>query len=244
MHPKIERLAELADTAGVDADAELQAHVEACTSCQAQVSQLQRLAEIGCSRRVESLPERGGHVTDEEIIGYVNVALNPEKQAHIKRHLRACGRCMKEVLLYRSHLAQARLAQSPAAIAGHAPGAWPWLAKLSAWVRGLFYFSMPATLWVVMASIVAVVVGVNWSWLSELGAPTTSSTQALENTPAMPVAAHGNEAATVATVPENSLASGQTHDHAKLNLQSQEKRSCNTSVTMFSPSGPEICELK
>ena len=214
MHPKIERLVELADAAGVDADPALHTHVEACVSCQAQVSQLHMLAAAGDNRRVEPLPEYGDHVTDEEIIGYVNTTLSAEKHVCIQHHLHACGRCMKEVLLYRSHVAQARWVHTTAV--GNTNGARSW-SRFRAWVRGLFHFSMPTTLWIGVTSIAVVMaVVVNLLWLSESGESATRIVQSSENETATPAAVNGNEEAIAATVQENSLLPRQTSDDASL----------------------------
>lgn len=215
MHPKIERLVELVDTGDVKADPLLRTHVAACGSCQAQVSTLHNLASVGGSRRVEPLPEQGDHVTDEEIIDYVNTPLSHE-HFRIKQHLRACGPCMKEVLLYRSHVAQARLAQNPVAVST-TEGARSWSARIGAVMRGLFHFSIPTTVWLGATGAAAVMaVSVNQLWFLESGKPATDIAQSSENQTTAPVAINGNEAAPAATVLEYPLASGQTHDDANL----------------------------
>lgn len=213
MHPQIERLAELADSASGDPDPELRDHAAACTSCQAQVSQLHMLAAAGGSHSVEPLPERGGHITDEEIIGYANSSLSAEKHAHIKRHLHACTRCMKEVLLYRSHVAQIRLLQTaPAAVAG-AAGTRSWLTRLGTWVRGLFHFSMPVAVWIGMAGTAAgVAVLVSPLWFSETSAPITTVAQTSKNASVVPLSVAGNEPAAASIAPEESVASTQVRD--------------------------------
>lgn len=223
MHPKIESLAELVDTVGVDTDPALRTHVETCANCQAQVSQLRMLALAGGSRSVEPLPERGGHVTDEEIIGYVNTTLNAEKHAHIKRHLHACGRCMKEVLLYRSHLAQARLAQNTEAISD-VGGTRSWLAKRGTWLRSLFQFNAPATVWMGVAGAIATaVVLANMQWLSDPGAPTARISQTSEAKTIITADPSGSELASLAAVPEGTVASGQAQGDANQNVQQKKK---------------------
>ncbi len=223
MHPKIERLAELVDVAAGAADPVLRTHVETCANCQAEVSTLRTLVLAASSDCVEPLPERGGHVTDEEIIGYVNTTLNAERLAHIKRHLHTCGRCMKEMLLYRSHLAQARFTQNAATI-GPISGVHSWSARLAARLRELFHFSMPATVWISVAGTVAIaLVLANLLWLSEPEAPTSGIAQILENKTAIPEAVTQNEHVTVTTVPENPLSSGQLPNDPNPNVQHQEK---------------------
>ncbi len=223
MHPKTERLAGLLDEAAGDTDPLLRTHVETCASCQAEVSVLRTLAGAGDSHRVESLPERGGHVTDEDIIGYVDSTLNAEKHAHIKRHLHACGRCMKEVLLYRSHLAQARVAPNTAVTAGTGEARSIW-ARLGTRVRRLFHFSMPVTLWIGVAGAVAVVaVQVNLLLLSEPSAPATQVAQTAETQAVIPADDTASKNVTMETVSEDSLPPKPVHDDANLTLQRQEK---------------------
>lgn len=218
MHPKIERLAELADAAGADEDSALRAHVETCAACQAEVSQLHRLAAAGNGRCVVSLPEHADHVTDEEIIGYVNTTLSADKHLLVKQHLHGCGGCMKEVLLYRSHIAQARLPQGPAAV-DNIEGAKSWHEKIGLWIRG-FNFRPLKILWMGMASVAAVTaILVNPLWLVEHEPPAIGIAQTSGINISIPDATTGHENPAAVTAPENSIENsivpGQIQDDAK-----------------------------
>lgn len=110
MHPNIEQLAELAGPRHADDKSPLVSHVSHCAECQSRVYKLRGLMthlREDTAQRVKFV--YGEHISDDELIGYVQQTLALDQHERVKLHIRGCGPCMKEVLLYRSHLAEARL---------------------------------------------------------------------------------------------------------------------------------------
>lgn len=108
-HPTREILCGFAASPGLADYDSVRRHISSCQDCQEQVNRIK--STLGALEQVNTigiLPGDSQHLSDEIVSQYVNNTLAPEDVKTIKVHLAKCGNCMKQVLLYQTHLSQHR----------------------------------------------------------------------------------------------------------------------------------------
>lgn len=103
VHPNAEVLNGYALVPRADEYNEVRQHVLECSVCRREVREITESLELLKSTGLVSvLPVDTVHITDEQLLAYVNHKLPPTEYQSVQQHLDTCGHCMKELLLYRS----------------------------------------------------------------------------------------------------------------------------------------------
>ncbi|WP_455206019.1 hypothetical protein [Kaarinaea lacus] len=85
----------------------MESHLNTCRSCQNEFQQMQRLAnQLKQIRPDDFHYVSEPHLTDEEILSYINISLDRDILHRVQSHIDECVICMKAVLRHRAYLAE------------------------------------------------------------------------------------------------------------------------------------------
>lgn len=115
VHPSKEQLTAYLVDPNREKNASVESHLNTCRSCQNEFQQMQRLAnQLKQIRPDDFHYVSEPHLTDEEILSYINISLDRDVLHRVQSHIDECDVCMKAVLRHRAYLAEnARQTSTP-----------------------------------------------------------------------------------------------------------------------------------